>query len=240
MFKMVLLSLAFTLSLFADFDFKVIHTRLLEVDDIYAYVKDDPRIQLNSGGIVMHSFNQSKSIIARASVIAKEKGRAKLEFSVFSSLEQESLPLPNVLPEVGDEVILNFLYDRAAVIAPDEQSYEDIIASYPQIYFTHIDILGAQMIRNSQLAPRRSDLRKFCADNALGILIFALEKKAKFVDCQDFKTLYEIPISKPKSVQVPFYSRISGYRSEFFDFNAAEIGNFYRYYEALIDWGKVR
>ena len=235
MFKFILFFLVLTLNLFADFDFKVVKTQLLKTEDLYAYVKDDPRIKLNSSGIVMHNFDKSKSIIARASVIAKENGMAKLEFSVFSSLEQEALPLPNILPEVGDEVILNFLYDRAAVIAPDKQSYDEIVNSYPQFYFTHIDILGAQMIRNGQVAPKRSDLRKFCADNAVGILIFALEQKAKFVDCQDFKTLYEVPISKPSSVQVPFYSRITDYRSNFFDFNSQEIGNFYRYYEALID-----
>ena len=101
-----------TLNLFADFDFKVVKTQLLKTEDLYAYVKDDPRIKLNSSGVVMHNFDKSKSIIARASVIAKENGMAKLEFSVFSSLEQEALPLPNILPEVGDEVILNFLYDN--------------------------------------------------------------------------------------------------------------------------------
>ncbi len=239
MFKFIAFFLALTLNLFAEFDLKLVKTQLLEIDDIYAYIKDDPRIKVHSSGIVMHNFNESKSIIARASVISKENGRAKLEFSVFSSLEQAALPLPDTLPEIGDEVILNFLYDRAAVIAPDKQTYDDIISSYPQIYFTHIDILGAQMIRNAQVAPKRSDLRKFCADNALGILIFALEDRAKFVDCQDFTTLYEIAIAKPSSVQVPFYSRISDYRSDFFDFNAAEIGNFYRYYEALIDLDKV-
>lgn len=235
MFKFILVFLIFTLSLFADFDLKVFKTQLLKVDDIYAYVEDNPQIKINSSGVVIHRFNESKSIIARASVVAKENGMAKLEFSVFADLEQEALPLPDVLPEVGDEVILNFLYDRAVVIAPDKESYDQIVRSYPQFYFTHIDILGAQLIRNGQVAPKRSDLRKFCGDNATGILIFVLEQKAKFVDCQDFTTLYEVPVSKPSSVQVPFYSRITDYKASFFDFNAAEIGNFYRYYEALID-----
>lgn len=235
MLRFVLVLLALTLGLFADFNPKTFKTQLLRVDDVYGYVKDSPQIQLNSSGVVMHNFNDSRSIIARASVIAKENGVAKLEFKVFSSLEQPALPLPDVLPEVGDEVILNFLYDRGVVIAPDRQSYEDIIDSYPQIYFVHIDILGAQLVRNGLLSPKRSDFRKFCANNAVGVLIFVLEQKAKFVDCQDFTTLYEIRVSKPSSVEVPFYSRIKEYKSDLLNFGSQEVGNFYRYYETLID-----
>lgn len=235
MLRFILVSLTLTLSLFADFSPKVFKTQLLSVDDTYGYVKDSPEIQLNSSGVVMHGFDDSRSIIARASVIAKENGVAKLEFKVFSSLEQAALPLPDILPQVGDEVILNFLYDRAVVVAPDRQSYEDIVDSYPQIYFVHIDILGAQLVRNGLLSPKRSDFRKFCANNAVGILIFVLEQKAKFVDCQDFTTLYEIPISRPSSVKVPFYSRIEEYKGGLLDFDSQGVGNFYRYYETLID-----
>ncbi|WP_171822830.1 plasminogen-binding N-terminal domain-containing protein, partial [Campylobacter coli] len=50
---------------------------------------------------------------------------------------------------------------------------------------------------------------------------------------------YELTISKPSSIQVPFYSRIGGYKSNFFDFNSQEVGNYYRYYDALINIPKV-
>ncbi|TKX31768.1 plasminogen-binding N-terminal domain-containing protein [Campylobacter estrildidarum] len=240
MLKIIVFFLALSISVFAvDFNLKPIKTELLRVDDIYGYIKDDPKIKVNSSGIVVQQFKTSKSIVARASVIAKENGFAKLEFSVFSDLEQKALPLPDVLPKGGDEVILNFLYDRGVVIAPDEKTYNELVLDFPQIYFTHIDVFGAQLIRTSTLAPKRSDFRKFCADNAVGILVFALEDKAKVVDCQNFKELFEIPIFKSSNIQIPFFSRIGGYRSNFFDLNSQEIGNYYRYYNALIDFSKV-
>ncbi|NHG50172.1 exporting protein [Campylobacter jejuni] len=240
MLKFLTFILSLSIGLFAaDLNLKPVKTELLKVEDIYGYIKDSSDIKLNSSGVVIQRFQTSKSIIARASVIAKEKGLAKLKFSVFANLEQDALPLPNVVPQKGDEVVLNFLYDRGLVIAPDEQTYNKLVSSFPEIYFTHIDILGAQLIRSSSLAPKRSDFRKFCADNAVGILIFALEDKAKIVDCQDFSELYELAIAKPSSIQVPFYSRIGGYKSNFFDFNSQEVGNYYRYYDALINLPKA-
>ncbi|TKX32770.1 plasminogen-binding N-terminal domain-containing protein [Campylobacter aviculae] len=241
MLKFIAFFLTLSITLFAaSFDLKPIRADLLKVDDVYGYIKDSPEIKINSGGIVIQQFKSSKSIIARASVIAKENGLAKLEFSVFSDLKQDALPLPNVLPKSGDEVVLNFLYDRGVIIAPDETTYNDLVSDFPQIYFTHIDIFGAQLIRTSILAPKRSDFRKFCADNAVGILIFALENKAKIIDCQNFNELYEFPIEKASSVQIPFYSRVSGYKSNFFDFNTQEIGNYYKYYNALIDFSGIK
>ncbi|HEB9332505.1 TPA: plasminogen-binding N-terminal domain-containing protein [Campylobacter coli] len=240
MLKFLTFILSLSIGLFAaDLNLKPVKTELLKVEDIYGYIKDSSDIKLNSSGVVIQRFQTSKSIIARASVIAKEKGLAKLKFSVFADLEQDALPLPNVVPQKGDEVVLNFLYDRGLVIAPDEQTYNKLVSSFPEIYFTHIDILGAQLIRSSSLAPKRSDFRKFCANNAVGILIFALEDKAKIVDCQDFSELYELAIAKPSSIQVPFYSRIGGYKSNFFDFNSQEVGNYYRYYDALINLPKA-
>ncbi|HEB9339066.1 TPA: plasminogen-binding N-terminal domain-containing protein [Campylobacter coli] len=240
MLKFLTFILSLSIGLFAaDLNLKPVKTELLKVEDIYGYIKDSSDIKLNSSGVVIQRFQTSKSIIARASVIAKEKGLAKLKFSVFADLEQDALPLPNVVPQKGDEVVLNFLYDRGLVIAPDEQTYNKLVSSFPEIYFTHIDILGAQLIRSSSLAPKRSDFRKFCADNAVGILIFVLEDKAKIVDCQDFSELYELAIAKPSSIQVPFYSRIGGYKSNFFDFNSQEVGNYYRYYDALINLPKA-
>ncbi|EAH8788093.1 exporting protein [Campylobacter jejuni] len=240
MLKFLTFILSLSIGLFAaDLNLKPVKTELLKVEDIYGYIKDSSDIKLNSSGVVIQRFQTSKSIIARASVIAKEKGLAKLKFSVFADLEQDALPLPNVVPQKGDEVVLNFLYDRGLVIAPDEQTYNKLVSSFPEIYFTHIDILGAQLIRSSSLAPKRSDFRKFCADNAVGILIFALEDKAKIIDCQDFSELYELAIAKPSSIQVPFYSRIGGYKSNFFDFNSQEVGNYYRYYDALINLPKA-
>lgn len=232
----IVIMMLFFANLYADFNLNPVKTNLIKVDGSYGYVKDSSEISLYSSGIVMHNFADSKSIVARASVISKENGLAKLEFKVFDSLEQKALPLPNILPEVNDEVILNFLYNRALIIAPNESIYNEIEQSFPQIYFTHIDIFGAQLIRDSVGSPKRSDFRKFCSNNAVGILIFALDQKAVFVDCQDFNILAENSISKATKIQTPFYSRVGSYKNKFLGFLTSDqdITNFYGYYKALL------
>ncbi|EAI7252729.1 exporting protein [Campylobacter lari] len=215
-------------------NFDLIQTKLEQVDDIYGYIKDDPRILLHSSGIVVHEIDTQKSIIARVSVIGRENGLVKLQFKVFDMLAQDAMPLPNVLPQVGDKIVLNYLYDRALIIAPDKSVYDFIAQKLNGIYFLHPDLFGAHMIQEYRQTPRRSDFRSFCSKNAVGLLVVALENKAEIVDCQDFGKIEEFAISQAQSLQIPFYSRITGYKSDIFSLNDEAIGNYYVYYEKLI------
>nr|WP_187153084.1 plasminogen-binding N-terminal domain-containing protein [Campylobacter volucris] len=215
--------------------FDLIQTKLEKVEDIYGYIKDDPKILMHSSGIVVHNIENQKTIVARASVIGRENDFVKLQFKVFDMLVQDAMPLPNVLPEVGDKVVLNYLYDRALIIAPDKKVYDYIAQKFSDLYFLHPDLFGAHMIQEYRQTPRRSDFRSFCSKNAVGLLVVALEKKAELVDCQDFEKIQEIEIPQAQSLQIPFYSRITGYKSDIFSLNDESIGNYYIYYEKLIN-----
>ncbi|MBF7042270.1 plasminogen-binding N-terminal domain-containing protein [Campylobacter volucris] len=234
MIKIILMCFCFIVFSYAK-SFDLIQTKLEKVEDIYGYVKDDPKILMHSSGIVVHNIENQKTIVARASVIGRENGFVKLQFKVFDMLTQDAMPLPNVLPEVGDKVVLNYLYDRALIIAPDKKVYDYIAQKFSDLYFLHPDLFGAHMIQEYRQTPRRSDFRSFCSKNAVGLLVVALEKKAELVDCQDFEKLQEIEIPQAQSLQIPFYSRITGYKSDIFSLNDESIGNYYIYYEKLIN-----
>lgn len=234
MIKIILMCFCFIICSYAK-SFDLIQTKLEKVEDIYGYVKDDPKILMHSSGIVVHNIENQKTIVARASVIGRENGFVKLQFKVFDMLTQDAMPLPNVLPEVGDKVVLNYLYDRALIIAPDKKVYDYIAQKFSDLYFLHPDLFGAHMIQEYRQTPRRSDFRSFCSKNAVGLLVVALEKKAELVDCQDFEKLQEIEIPQAQSLQIPFYSRITGYKSDIFSLNDESIGNYYIYYEKLIN-----
>ena len=101
---------------------------------------------IGSSGVVMHTFsNGESSIIARAVVTKKNAGIATVRFEVFSALSQSALPVPGIVPKSGDKVILNYLYDRAVIVVPNEEIYKQITASFSSIEFIHPDIAGSYL-----------------------------------------------------------------------------------------------
>lgn len=217
------------------FDTKVITSRVAQLDKNFIFIKDEPNIVIGASAIVVKQIKNATSIISRASVIAKDGKFAKLELKPFTMLAQKALPELDVKVETGDEVLVNFLYDRALLIAPDEASYKQVVGDLSEIYFIHPDILGAYMVREYKLSPKRTDFSLFCSNNALGLVAFVLKNKVAFVDCQDFALLFEKPlntqVAKP---QLPFYSNIKSYKKNFFNFAEKRVTDYYEYYTQII------
>ena len=217
------------------FDFKPIVGEIDELDEKFVYMKDNPQIQIGASGIIIKQIKNASSIVSRASVVGRERGLIKLALKPFTMLEQRALPVLDVKVQKGDEVVVNFLYDRILLIAPDEKSYRLVESNYPELYFMHPDILGAYMVREFKLSPKKNDFNLFCSNNALGIVAFVLETKVSFVDCQDFTLLFEKPLNaKVAKPQTPFYSNIKGYKKNVFNFTESRIKDYYEYYKEMI------
>ncbi|TKX29096.1 exporting protein [Campylobacter sp. MIT 12-5580] len=234
MFKKILLYCFFMhISLYA-FDFAPLHSNIAKIEDNFIYINDDENIILNANAVIIKHFKSVKSIIARASVVEKREGLAKLRLEAFTNLEQKALPVLDVVPEVGDEVIVNFLYDRALLIAPDEENYAHITQSLRNFYFIHPDVFGAMMIKDFRLSPKQENFQAFCSNNALGLVIFALENELAFVDCASFTLLFKQDFTTHSlAPQKPFYSRVSNYKKNFFNFFEREVRDYYEYYTTL-------
>lgn len=221
------------------FDFKVVESSIAKIDDEFVFVEDAPAVVVGASGVVIKQIKNATSIISRASVVGREGGFLKLKLKEFTMLEQKALPTLDVKVEVYDKVLLNFLYDRALLIAPDEASYKQVQQALSEVYFMHPDILGAYMVREFKLSPKRKDFALFCSNNALGIVGFVLKDKVKFVDCQDFTPLFEQPlnlsVAKP---QTPFYSNITAYRKNVFNVSERRIKDYYDYYEGITEVSK--
>lgn len=217
------------------FDAKVITSRVAQLDKNFIFIKDEPNIVIGASAIVVKQIKNATSIISRASVVAKDGKFAKLELKPFTMLAQKALPELDVKVETGDEVLVNFLYDRALLIAPDEASYKQVVGDLSEIYFIHPDILGAYMVREFKVSPKKEDFQLFCANNALGIVGFVLKNKVQFIDCQDFTPLFEKPLATTSTTpQTPFYSNITSYRKNVFNVKQSRIKDYYGYYEGLL------
>lgn len=226
----VLLSLSWGESLFTPYK-----TTLLEVNGGTATVKDSDTLVIGSSGIVTHRFeNNEATIIARASVIEKNGKEATLRFEVFDLLEQSAFPLPGITPKAGDAVVLNYLYDRALIVAPNQEVFKEVTSHFKDIQWIHPDLMGAYLATEYKPNPGKEEFHKMCQSHSAGLIFFALDTKGYFADCQSFKILKTLDSGRINAYQVPFYTRVRGIETAFWKFGSSQISNYNTHYNALL------
>ena len=237
---MRLLATIFTLSalLFAAEPAKFIKsysTTLQNVEGGFATIKDSEDIVIGSSGIVNHKFDEEKStIVARASVVEKKDGFAKVRFEVFDLLSQSAFPLPGILPQNGDNIILNYLYDRALIVAPNKSVYDNITKHFKEITWIHPDLMASYLASEYKPNPDREDFQEACRQSSAGLIFFALNKKGYFADCQSFKILKTYDSKQVKAYQVPFYTRVRGVETAFWKLSGKQISDYNSHYGSLL------
>lgn len=208
---------------------------LISVDEGIGTIIDSPSIVTGSSGVVMHRFdNIQSSIIARAVVTQKGGGFAKVRFEVFDALEQKALPLPGILPKSGDELILNYLYDRSLIVAPNKEIYSEVVGAFKGVTFIHPDIVGSYLSYEYKPNPSRDDFRKMCNQSAAGLIFIAMNNEAVFADCQSFEPLKRFQSGAVKYYQLPFYTRVKDIDTVFWKWGSEQISDFDRHYKALL------
>lgn len=231
--KKIFFMLMAAISLFASSIEANKKSQILSVNKNEATIKpiDAP---MGSSGIVIHHFDKKHAtIVAGAELIAKNR----IKFKVFDALRQDALPTPNIKPQISDEVVLNYLYDRAIAIAPNFRVYQEIVKSHQNIEWMHPDLFAAELSIDKNPAPKKEDFKKFCEDYSVGLLYFAIKEKGYFVDCYSFKKIASENIKvKEKNFNLPFYSRIKNIETNPLDFfSNSEIKNYNSYYQNLLE-----
>ena len=222
-------------SLFSQSLFEPYRTTLQNISGNTATIADSDTLVIGSSGIIIHQFDEQKStIIARASVIEKSGQSAKVRFEVFDLLEQSAFPLPGILPQNGDTVILNYLYDRALIVAPNQRVFTEITKHFSDVTWIHPDIVGAYLAAEYKPNPTREDFRQVCRENSAGIIFFALSFNGYIADCQSFKVLKTFESGPISQYQVPFYTRVRGIESAFWKLGSSQISDYNRHYERLL------
>lgn len=233
--KFLLFLAAACLSFTAEFSMREYKAPLISVDEGIGTIIDSPSIVTGSSGVVMHRFdNIQSSIIARAVVTQKGGGFAKVRFEVFDALEQKALPLPGILPKSGDELVLNYLYDRSLIVAPNKEIYSEVVGAFKGVTFIHPDIVGSYLSYEYKPNPSRDDFRKMCNQSAAGLIFIAMNNEAVFADCQSFEPLKRFQSGAVKYYQLPFYTRVKDIDTVFWKWGSEQISDFDRHYKALL------
>ncbi|MGP1485903.1 MAG: plasminogen-binding N-terminal domain-containing protein [Campylobacter sp.] len=232
-FALLLVSIAICFG--EKFEMNEYKTPLIDVTNGVGTIADSPAIIVGSSGVVTHKFDQTQSsIIARVSVISKDNGFAKVRFEVFDSLAQTALPIPAIMPQSGDELILNYLYDRSLIVVPNKEIYAEVTNAFKGVTFIHPDIVGSYLSYEYKPNPSREDFRKMCSQSAAGLIFIAMNNEAVFADCQSFEPLKRFQSGAVKYYQLPFYTRVKDIDTVFWKFGSEKISDFDRHYKALL------
>lgn len=215
--------------------FNEFSTEILEINGRNAVIKNSDDIVLGSSGIVTHTFKVGIStIVARADVIKKEGDKATIRFDVYTLSTQVAFPKPGLLPAVGDKVTLNYLYDRALIVAPNYKVYKEVTKHFKDTDWVHPDIVGAYLAKIFRPNPDREVFQKVCEVNSAGLIFFALNNTGYFVDCNNFKSVKEVKTGHIKKAQVPFYTRVKDIETSWIKWSSSDITDYNAHYRSVI------
>jgi len=215
--------------------FKEYKTNVLEANEKQIVIADSSEFIVGASGIVSHKFDaKSTSIIARVDVISKDGTKAVLRLEKFDMLSQGAFPDTGIKPIVGDEVTINYLYDRALIVVPNQNAFNEVTKKFNTITWIHPDIVAAYLTKLYRPNPDKKIFQQACYQNAASIIFFGIKNTGYFVDCHNFNTLQTVAISDNGEIQLPFYSRVKNIDSTWFSWDSAKISDYNNYYAYIL------
>ncbi|MDR0467431.1 MAG: plasminogen-binding N-terminal domain-containing protein [Campylobacteraceae bacterium] len=242
MFKKIILLLSLSpFLLFAQNSklFEEYKTILETVHKNRATIPDSPKIEVGSSGVVMHRFDDTTStILARATVLAKDGVKALLDLTPYDALEQNTFPKAEIIPASGNEVILNYLYNRSLIIAPNNKNFKIVTDHFKNIDWVHPDILAATLAKAYIPNPDHKKFKEICTKNLSGLIFFNIAEKGYFTDCISFKIIKSVTLPELEEgdeIILPFYSRVaSSVQKSIFVRKGSDVNDYDAHYKTLL------
>lgn len=221
-----------------EFAPKVIKTKILSIsaNGKTANVAGDLNILRNAGGVVVKRVNNANKVIVGGVVVrASGANLANLELVPTQLVKQEALPNIKAKPQVGDEVILHFGYQKALVIVPNAAALDEAVRRFSDIDFIHPDITAGELYQSYSPKPSVEEFSRICRQYAAGLVLFGFSNEFVFADCQTFEKVASFPAKLSNSFMPPFYSNLKHIPALIIDTKGKQIKNFDRYYKKLLE-----
>ncbi len=234
--KILLLLVLIFSSIFAQNNFSPLFTKIKSISGNLALIDGQSDIATGVSGVVIREFDKEhETIIAQATVVKNNQGEITLQLSKFDDLQQDVLPTYKIPPKIGDKVMLNYHYNRAMIIAPSKENYDEIQKNYSNFNWVHPDIFATFLSSKFKADPTRENFQDECREDSIGLLIFAIKDKAYVVDCKTFTPIQSSPITPSKSIKTPFYTRIKEVKGRMMGlFGGSSVKDYNSYYTKLL------
>ena len=193
-------------------------------------------LPVGTSAIVLHRINANYEAILALAEVVSSKEKTLLKLQEFKSDKQDALPKLTLKPAVGDRVRLNWMYERAMVIAPNLLALKTIETRYKDKTFVHPDLFVAYLSDEGHPSPLKEDFQYFCRSYDLGLLFFYVKGSVKRVDCNSFKVLDSYAMElKDSKIEKPMYSRIKKISADWWGEGSDPIKDYDAYYLKLLE-----
>ncbi|MDP1784930.1 MAG: plasminogen-binding N-terminal domain-containing protein [Sulfuricurvum sp.] len=210
-----------------------ISTPLLEIIGEQGSIQS-PELKVGMSGFVVRHFDNNHSTIianARVATIDATTNRALVNLSTYDGLRQNSLPSGTWKPKVSDEVVLAYDYERALLIAPNDETYDAITKNIPNIEWVHPDTYATYLSHEGHPTPLVNDFHRFCTAGSVGLLYVQSADTLFTLDCKNFALLQTVPSLNTKNdFMTPFYSRVPSIRAAWWGEGSSRLKNYEPYY----------
>lgn len=189
-------------------------------------------------GVIVRKFDTAHSTIianARVEQLNSSNGRAILKLSPYDGLRQNSLPSGNWSVQPTDIAIIGSDYERALLIAPNDDTYDTITKSVSGIEWTHPDNYATYLSYEGHPTPLKEDFSRYCTANSIGLLYVQSANTLFTLDCKSFTLLQTAPsLQKGEVASTPFYNRIPTIRAAWWGEGSSRLESYDPYYLELI------
>ncbi|MDD2828580.1 MAG: plasminogen-binding N-terminal domain-containing protein [Sulfuricurvum sp.] len=210
-----------------------ISTPLLDVQGDHGTI-ESAELKVGMSGFVVRHFDTTHSAIianARVTQTTPPSNRALIIFSEYDGIRQNSLPNGKWSPKAQDEVIIASDYGRGLLIAPNDDTYNAVSKSIPNIEWTHPDLYATYLSHEGHPTPLVSDFHRFCSAGSVGLLYIQTTETLFTLDCKNFSLLQTLSSNSiGKESKTPFYSRVPTIRSAWWGEGSSKLESYEPYY----------
>jgi len=214
-----------------------ITTPLLEVDGSRATVVAE-NLREGMSGFIVRAFDATHSTIianVRVEKTNPANNRAILNIGKYTGLHQDALPSGNWKTKASDIAVLAYDYNRALLIAPNDDTYDAITKSISGIEWVHPDNYATFLSNEGHQTPLVDDFKSYCTANSIGLLYIQSKSQLFTLDCKSFTVLQTTSFAKiAEKEQTPFYSRIPTIRGAWWGEGSSSLDSYEPYYIDII------
>lgn len=215
MIHKLLLTLLFSLPIFADFFPKTVYTKVITTSTNKIQLQK-PFPKKGMSGVIIHPYGKTVTAITHRIVQQNKNDALLLKTSLIT---HDKIPTINTTIKRGDKVIGGYLYKNVLLLAPDEKTYKHIINIHNKNW-VHPDLFSVYLSGIGETEVTRENLHDFAKKYQVGLVYVIRKNSAILLD-----PLSQAIISKktmkhlPQNGSYPFYTRLDNLNTSWFNFS---------------------